>query len=306
MWRRHNRHLTKEVFYDGTTIDGSRLEKAMRFIQERVNRVRKGDMQKRFVAVQYCAGYLPSVGAAAHFPWLEIRNQATVDTAGELPDGAPYNPARLKGTHVPGIELNTNGGTRVGTQWAWSRTFAFQRPAVLEGVSLMMQLDSGTDPHRPYTGSRSAGAASYSYGTTPPAGIPANWFTADVSLIVDVFNPTTPEDPEMTSVVYTRNRWVINRDVFSVFTADPTGTGWDDMTPVFETNYVTGARTLSGILKEDEGLNIPLPAGSKVRLSVVLPGYDGTVVSITSWGAKPWDKQGWNLTMTVLEEVQSL
>jgi hypothetical protein len=157
-WRRHNRDLTHEVFYEGTTIDGSRLEKAMGLIEEKFNKVPRGALKNRFIAVQYHSGFNPQVedaGAAHHFPWLEIRNQDTADVIGVVPADAPFN------------EL----------------------------------------------------------------------------------------------------------------------------------------RPLQRRLLEDRDLNIPVPAGSKVRLSIVLPFYNG---GTNSWGPHPWYVQGFSTTLTALEEVQSL
>tara|TARA_R110000824_G_scaffold330135_2_gene516928 strand:+ start:2487 stop:3404 length:918 start_codon:yes stop_codon:yes gene_type:complete len=303
-WRRHNRNLTHEVFYEGTTIDGSRLEKAMRLIEEKFNRVPKGDLKNRFVAVQYHAGFNPQPedSAPSHrFPWLEIRNQATVDVVGVAPVGAPYNELRIKGTQVPGIFLNAGGGNRSGTQWAWSRTFSFKKPAVLDSVSLLMHVESAG----PYIGEELGGASTGPYEYThPPLGYSTGDYTADVSVTLDVFNPTTPEDPVMADVVYTRRRWVINREVFTVFASGATGTGWDDMFPTYDSVNVANVRPLQGRLLEDRDLNIPLPAGSKVRISIVIPDYPAGAVQ--SWGPQPWWIQAFSTTITTLEEVQSI
>ena len=66
---------------------------------------------------------------------------------------------------------------------------------------------------------------------------------------------------------------------------------------------MTDVRPIDGRLIEDRDLNIPLPAGSKVRVAVIIPQYNQTTV--TAWpGLVPWYLQAMSATMTVLEEVQ--
>ena len=309
-WRRHNRHLTHEVFYEGTTVDGSRLEKGMRDINDGFNDVALGDIDSRFVAVQYHGGFSPQPYTAAnkhHFPWLEIRNQATVDVVGETPSLAPFNQLRFKGTEVPGIALNDDNVARDGTQWAWTRTFSFKRPVVLQEMSVLMHLDSGIYVPRPYKGEDAsvAGADAYEFGNSPPAGFSAGDYTSDVCVLVDVFNPSTPEDATMTDMPYVRRRWVVNREVFNTFKVNVSGVGWDDMFPHFDSGDMTTVRALDGRLLEDKDLNIPIPANSKVRVAVIIPQYNNSSVT-SSWGAVPWYVQAWSGTLTVLEEIQAL
>jgi len=300
-WRRHNRNLTHEVFYDGTTIDGSRLEKALRVIKDKFNKVPKGDVENRFVAVQYHAGFSPqlhSATAAHNFPWLKIDNR---DVYGVQPPGAPHNVLRLKGTRVPGIYLNAGYGSGTGIQYAWSRTFAFKKPVVVDSISILLQVE----PNGPFQGD-SASAGPYEYTNPPPPGYANADLTADVIVLMDVFNPTTPEDAVMTNVEYVRRRWVVERELFTLFASGATGTGWDDMFPTFDSGDVSNVRPLDGRLMEDRDLNIPIHAGAKVRLSIVIPEYDGTVVGRGSWGTVPWYLQAWSTTLTVLEELQAL
>jgi len=410
-WRRHNRHLTHEVFYDGTTVDGSRIDQGMRDIQGRFNEVEPGDIANRFVAVQYHGGFSPqpyapaqvanvaitAVGGAGdthsvvidgktgtytvvggdtgvdvvaglilaltaagvtivtftdnnpaanfdvtaavpsqafvmpygepgytgtgtaaatvtrpawsnrhRFPWLEIRNQgSTADIVGETPPLAPYSQLRFKGTAVPGITLGSGSDTRDGTQWAWTRVFSFKRPVILHAMSVLMQVDGGVNAARPYQGEdlTVAGADAYEFGNSPAGGFSAGAYTSDVTVLVDVFNQSTPEDATMTDVPYIRRRWVVNREVFTTFVRTAGATDWYDMEPPFNSGDMADVRPIDGRLIEDRDLNIPLPAGSKVRVAVIIPQYNQTTV--TAWpGLVPWYLQAMSATMTVLEEVQ--
>ena len=168
----------------------------------------------------------------------------------------------------------------------------------------MMHVES----NGPYLGEdpRIGGVDAYEYGADAPPGYSSGDFTADICVVFDVFNPTTPEDAEMTEVEYTRHRWVVNREVFTLFASNGTNAGpaWADMFPVFDSTNVNDVKPLQGRLLEEGDLNIPLHAGAKARLSVVIPQYNGTT-GVGSWGTVPWYIQAWSTTLTVLEEVQA-
>ena len=300
-WRRHNRNVTKEVFYDGTTIDGSRLEKAMGEIADGVNDVQIGNTKQRFVATQFVAGFNPqdrqATPAVHRSPWLLAKND---DTSGVVPDQAPFNRFRLKGTASPGVD-HTNG-----VQYVWTRTFAFNRPCILHAVSCMLQNDGGADAARPYPGTYSPGVLpAYSFSGTPPIGAPASEETQDVFIVLDVMNPGSPEDAELTDVEYIRQRWVVNEEAFTLFEPSSTAADWNDIIPSYEAGLALATvRPLLGRVVEHRDLNIPIHERARVRLSVVVPKYQVTASS--SWGDVPWYIQAWSTTLTVLEEVQSL
>jgi hypothetical protein len=314
-WRRHTRQITKETFYDGTTIDGSRLDKAMGEIVDHVNDVPKGDVQKRFVAVQYHAGFQPQDRATAayhRFPWLSVLN---TDVVGDAPQSAPYNILRLKGSSVAGIYHNAGGAAAaVGSQYAWTRVFHFSRPVVVNALNVLMRLDGGaTTATNPYVGTHNPGAVSpYTTGihTRPPvfvSGTPS----ADVVVVLDVCNPASPEDAELNDVELTRHRWVVNEEPFTLIPASTTPAAaptWNDFNPPFDAIGPGGTdnRPINGRLLELSDLNIPIHQNARVRLSIVIPKYDGTVSGVGSWGAIPWYLQAWDATLTVLEEVQAL
>ena len=309
-WRRHNRNITKEVFYDGTTIDGSRLEKAVTEIVEGVNDVKKGNTKQRFVATQYHSGFNPPNRTSTNYskwPWLQHSNAATGSHLGVKPLEAPYNPVRLKGTTVPGINLQEGEGE----QYVWTRTLYFDKPVVLHGVSIFVHNDTGANADRPYTGTYLPGATTpytyYSPGAAePPQGFPAGDGTVDLPIVLDIMNPGTPEDAEMTDVEFTRTLYTINAELSSTYTPDPSATGWNDFSPHYDSGDVTDARPLYGRVIEYRDLNIPVHQRARVRLAVALPLYDGTVYTQGTWGTDPWYLQAWSSTITVLEEVQTL
>ena len=326
-WRRHNRNITHETFYDGTTVDGSRLEKAMGQIADHVNEVRKGDVRQRFVAVQYHSGFQPEDrGNAAHthnFPWLKALNTTAAgayNVDGSFPEQAPYNVLRLKGSAIPGVE--TNAGNLAlddrGQQFAWTRVFHFSRPCVLDSVSVFMRLDTDAAivPHAdtPYLGTYNFAVGPYTYdAANPPPGATASAPSRDVVVLIDVCNPASPEDASLNDVELTRHRWVVNEEPFSLIpssnqpTAAPT---WNDFDPPFDSGGITNVRPLYGRLLEHDNLNIPIHQNARVRLAVMIPDYaggsDGAPYGAGSWGTIPWYIQAWDTTLTVLEEVQAL
>lgn len=331
-WRRHNRHITHQLFYDGTSIDGSRLEDAMGDIEDRVNSVAKGDTKQRFVAVQYHGGFQPEYYGNAvtrhNFPWLKALNVPLAgaynveDTGGTplVPPLAPYNVLRVKGSAVPGVESNAGIADFAqhadkGQQFAWTRVFHFSRPVIVEAMSVLMHVDPGDNVVYPYTGTVDPDPASgtyeppYSYDGTIP-GTADNANTQDVVIVMDVCSAQSPEDSQLNDVEFTRHRWVVNDEPLSLIPPSPTAVGWTDMRPHFDSIAMTGVRPLSGRIIEHSGLNIPVHEGARLRMSILIPDYAGgsdvAPYGPGSWGTKPWYLQAWSTTITVLEEVQSL
>jgi len=313
-WRRHTRNLTKEVFYDGTTIDGSRLEKAVNEVVEGVNDVKKGNTKQRFVATQYHSGFNPpnrdntSPPNYSKWPWLQLKNNATSSSMGVVPESAPTNPQRLKGTSVPGISQQLPA---LGDQYVWTRTLYFDKPVVLHGVSIFLHNDTGANADRPYPGTYvTGGPFPYTYysptSAEPPQGFGAASSTVDLPIVLDVMNPGTPEDAEMTDVEFTRTLYTVNGETSSTYTPNATATGWNDFQPHYNSEDVTDVRPLHGRVVEYRGLNIPIHQRARVRLAIALPLYDGTTYTRGTWGEDPWYLQAWSSTITVLEEVQTL
>lgn len=58
-YKKHNRHVTQEQFSDGTTIDGSRVERALQELEDHVNEIPKGDVKNKFTQTQFVSGWMP-------------------------------------------------------------------------------------------------------------------------------------------------------------------------------------------------------------------------------------------------------
>ena len=108
------RHITDEQFSEKTTVDGSRIDRALQESVDHVNSIPPGDVLSRYTESRFAFGYQPvrhyatpsglGVGRgclttagdfyyAHHFPWLQIANNADL-TLGEARDA--QNPYTVK------------------------------------------------------------------------------------------------------------------------------------------------------------------------------------------------------------------
>ena len=344
-YQKHPRHITDEQFSDGTTIDGSRIDNAMEDVVGHVNSIPKGDLGRRFVQSQYVAGWQPwsaATGAATtwdahHMPWLPTINFPTGDPAlpataifpgsvvGSQPDEIK-NRHRFKGIEVPGISYGITDSTATdydelaitGIQWAWSRSFHFSSPAIVHDIAVHLHADNTASADEPYRNPFLYHNAT-SPGPAPPGFEPSDG-SHDLCVLLDVAHPFTPEDTRMRSVVVLRRGFnaadsAISRlPMGALSTSSP---AYVDFHPTFRGGVNNdNTETVGGIFVRMHDLNIPLPAGSRVRLAVVIPQYQKDAVD-SSWGdysaavadklyLRPWSTQSYSATLTVLEEVISV
>ena len=139
-WKKHNRHVTQEQFSDGTTIDGSRVERALQELEDHVNNVPEGDIKNRFMQTQFVSGWMPhaegwadgsdftgttgnnyNVELAAHqstgvtgtiFPFLPVHNSVkNLSQIAPVVDPPSYtNKHRHKGYQTPGVPIDPAKG----------------------------------------------------------------------------------------------------------------------------------------------------------------------------------------------------
>lgn len=93
------RTLTDEQFSDGTTVDGSRIDKALGDATDHFNNIPGGDVSTRFTRANFIFGYQPSC----------YRNTTKVVA------GPPVTRELDTGPGAPGIGTNTEGPT-----WPWT------------------------------------------------------------------------------------------------------------------------------------------------------------------------------------------
>jgi hypothetical protein len=341
-YRKHPRHITNQQFADGTTIDGSRIDDAMRDVVEHVNEIPKGDLARRFVQTQYVAGWQPispyNGAETHHMPWLPTINWPPSNTAatnifsGSVVGSAPENPIknrhRFKGVFVVGVhnDITTDDSTDLGTgkitalQWAWSRRFKFTSPAILHDIAIHMHTDRASGAHEPY---RNDFEYDGPQGELPPGEL-AGDAARDLAILIDVAHPFTPEDTQMRSVVYLARGFGAADSAFSKLPLPPLSSGgaftYTDMFPTFRGGANNdNCETVGGIMHRAHDLNIPIPERSRVRVAVVIPQYQ-QLITKSSWGEavaspgtpslrqmyeSPWGTQSYSATLTVLEEIMS-
>ena len=327
-YKKHPRHITDQQFSDGTTIDGSRIDDAMRDVVEHVNNVPKGDLGRRFVQTQYVAGWQPvsplntpitipntTVPSFTHrMPWLPSINWPATGTinntnklggsvVGSIPAenaaSAIKNRHRFKGTNLGfGAEIDITSSDSAawisGVQWAWSRRFAFTDPAILHDISIHLHADKTVEGQEPYGNTFRQSPQTGSAGSPTP-GYAAGDASRDLIVLVDVAHPYTPEDTRMRSVVFLARDFGVTDSAFSrqpmglLSSSAPTYT---DMAPTFRGGPSNDStETVGGILHRAHDLNIPLPAKSRVRLAVLIPQYKDDEVK-SSWGIPSGREEG--------------
>ena len=321
------RTLTDEQFSDGTTIDGSRIDKALDDAVEHFNEVPKGDISTRFTKTQYVFGAQPSgysgtvevSGANQHFraypgtiegttfPWNFIANNrhttAEYNSGGSPAYGNPatptagfQNPWRYKGTKVnqvtgSGMATSTNDGQWGSVDWvndwnswaisqltsgtsqptprdvannyqfAWSHSWVFSSPSIMDSVSVLLRTDFPA-----------VGIANTGYYDAP-------FLFADNSTVVhqtqcltiqiSVDNEFAKEERDLNDVEFMfHNR---RMDGYRVCEIPMAASAYTDMLPN-SPEYTGGAGTgLHGRLIRIDDLNIPIRKGARVRMAIVIP-----------------------------------
>lgn len=278
-----NRTITDEQFRDGTTIDGDRLDRAFQGVVDHANQLGPDVLVRRHHANHFVAGYQPNVRAPSNqgtFPWLNSYNDITrVTPGGVLPPGVNImNPYRVKGQNNPGIDP-TLPNFPSQAQYIWTQMQYFSAPVILSSVSLWMVGD--TDYLNDFV-----------YGVGIPAhtsGDPVN----DILVEVSVSNPAAPEDTVQSSISYHKLRFPATSEA-----SGPLGTPVNthgDMLPAHPAGPV-----LAQVAIVDLQRNIPIPRGSRVRISVLIPYYSA---GAGAWRAAPefYMGQTYSLDATFLE-----
>lgn len=288
------RRLTRDQFSWRTTIDGNRIDRAMDEATRRANALQPEDMRRRMVQQQIVLGWQPCplINQQPVFPWLDAYNGTTAiqGITGTVPDWAPTNPYRVKGGYNAAIN-ETTGNVDDRTHYVWTTALWFERPVVLDGLSMHMLVDS-------------AYSNDLVYGATPPDGKVANEPLSDLLLDVSVDNPWLPESAAAAIVEYKRYGFKVSAFCFSDMIASPAG--WVDMLPTHPSGNIP-----VGIAIDDQCLNIPIPGKSRVRFAVAIPQYNSGAARESGWSRDgiggytkdPWQTFNLSATLTVLESL---
>ena len=291
-WKKHPRHLTDEQFSDSTTIDGNRLDTAMSDIVRRFNAVEKGDIANRFVQTQFVAGWSPQdENITKHrWPWLDaINTTGGPSVAGAQPDSVS-NRFRAKGFHTLGMSPIMDSTST----WEWSTSYYFHKPAILTDLVLTLQIDHPSASARGYTNT-------FKYGSAPPEGVVEHDGNKDFAVVVSADSPFSPEDRTQNNVILSRVGFDMAREWTTGISFNSTIT---DMSPTNPPWAVASRGGVWGMCLPLRDINSPIPRDTRLRVDVIIPRYADA--NTGGWGrTNPWAQQRFDMTMTVLEELES-
>jgi hypothetical protein len=297
-FKNHPRHITDEQFAEGTTIDGSRIDSAMDDVVSHVNNVPKGDIETRYVQTQFVAGWAPNIFSTVslhQFPWLPSIN-SEAETEGEQPLRR-NNPLRLKSCEIPGMNRSQINEARDKCN-IWMTPIHFGAPVIVQAIHIIGGKDTVSSPR--VTGF----TEDFLYNTTTPLGYAVGEKDEGLSVVMHVDHPFAPEDRTQNSVELSRNRFAFVRGQFTTIAwpaASAEGTTWNDMRPK---TFPGGGPGGFAVVMDD--LNVPVAAGSRVRLSVQIPPSQANIGNnayTNAWGARPQEATYWSATITCLEEI---
>jgi len=287
------RRITGQQFSDGTTIDGDRLEKALQDLEDYINDVPDGDLKTRWLQSQAVLRYLPftaeadtnlatSTGIAGNSnfaPYLPVYN-------GQVAGSKITNAYRFKGNKLPWQDAF---GTANSLQVAWTASFAVgDEPMVIDAIDLNMAVYG------------SEYVNTFEYDSAQPPNKTPNAPVDDIHLQVSMDNPFIPSLQILNSVLYHKYN-------FSALHAQMTAPGLafslgTDINPTVAS--VSGPAGGTSLFIQEENLNIPVPPGSRVRFSLLIPhDYNGGA-SYAPWGLTPWRTFVPTMTLTFLERLE--
>jgi len=292
-----NRKITKEQFTDGTTIDGTRIEKALDDVATRFNNVEKGDLEKRFVQTQYVMGCMPVVrdedgkldrnARQVVLQWLNTTNDLRNGTMGMLVDNEDRtytNRYRVKGF-----------GTEDGVMW--STPLIFKEPVIVKDIHVFFITDFhdfGTDSYAIFNEKEA-----WNQDTSTPYN-PLK--QTDILLHVD--SPYQSEQraynlKELCRHDFEEQAYTINRYQQYPDFAGKGRVEFNDMLPLFPrtTNNSSANQTpINGSAFNLSDINTPIPRDSRVRLSIKPSGALGST-------PPPWSTQYYSVVITIYEEI---
>ena len=308
-YRDHNRHMTDEQFAEGTTIDGDRLDTAMRQVAEGFNKVPKGDIGTRFVPNTYVLGYSPPLDPVRfagstlthHWPWLDHANDAQT-LEGNAPDDY-LNRLREKGYETPGIvsppDPTAGRPATGGTHWIWTTSLAFHKPVVVRKLHVSLEVDHTS------LGASAWFLNTFSHGVTPPPNLTGGADAQDFAISMHVADLSMAEDRQFDSQEILRRAFRLHREtIWQLDTATPGTVRQWPLSPNFNdlTVEYPGLSPAGAWIEMD--VNVPIHADSRIHFGLIMPEYDGVTVGTVPWGVNPWYCQYYHVSMTVLEEVE--
>ena len=278
------RRFTQDQFSDSGTIDGNRLSRALAGLVRRFNALERADVEAAWVETKYVAHFRGSTIASGvtqpYYPFVQVDADGFVSVAPEtLPD--PSQRWRHKGIDLPGLFYNPDG-LYPGFQYAWTHSFWFERPAVLQRLTAFLQTDDEFTNTFVIPG-----------GGQPPPGYSAGDSVKDFQLLFYVANPFLTENASQDAVELLRRDVRASEQLYS-----PQGTvaAAGSMLPAADDNP-------GGVVLDFEFHEVCIPSKSRVYMALVLPQYDSSI-DATPWADETVWRQFYSLCLTALEPVE--
>lgn len=295
------RHLTKEIFTEDGTIDGIRLNRAIRQIIDQLNKVDRGYVAEKWTETKMVRNYIPDQRSQTlRYPWLRAYN-TDIDIFAETGDsGDISNEHREKSYSTNGMPTRYNNGTPkdVTQQHIWSETFYFNQPAILVNWNLLMRVEG-----LGRWGTPTKLVNDWLWSSNPPDGESVGDPHRDFAMTISVDSPLDLGDRSMSDLVAVQHNFSMADS--QVSHTDWPATGWATGYP---TGYLGGAFP-AGALKgmyRDIPLYLPIHAGSRVRLSLVIPWWSISSGPRGGWDyLSTFDAQMFNQVLHVLEPIEN-
>ena len=283
------RMITKQQFSESTTIDGNRLDEAMQDVRDRFNAIPKGDLARRWFQTQYVLGHSPASANNSSeslfpsiYPFVSIVNEDSIGPLGELGpdktnDTSDYevsNQYRIKGIQQQNPLLPDSYMDEI----AYTSSHIFSRPAILDGFNLVSLNDGGRF-------------------NVPFAGFELLNIRYPVYVVISIDNAYAPENRAY-------NQKLIFKYDVDYLRQDKLYATPLDVTLADEYKYktptdATGTRGYIGSIIDMNDLDIHVPAGGRIRVSIVGKFQDASYVFVVT-------RHTFTATITMLEEVESL
>tara|TARA_R110000824_G_scaffold60696_2_gene162042 strand:- start:8433 stop:9290 length:858 start_codon:yes stop_codon:yes gene_type:complete len=257
------RKITPEQFSDGSTIDGSRIARALQDIIEMNNEVPLDSISKpRSPQFMILGGYPPQAAAGALTtspPWL---NYNLADATGE-----PIFRAK-------GIVASIGAGGAIPTDdgGLWTVSTLFDRPVIID--TICVHIDSWTPWPISLTG--------------PTAGALGD--ASLLQILVDTDNVTSPEDRTVNSKEYHYRQY--DPTIWRALDLNNAAAPTVDMAPPPPTALKDGTAPAAGHYShviERKDLNIPIHQMARVRFRLAFARRDTSTVAP---GQLSWETGG--------------
>jgi len=242
-----NRKITEEQFVDGSTIDGTRIDKALSDTIGKLNSIPKANLKQMMVPRMFYSGW-----QTGHFD----PNYATIDTAFPLGMNFP-----LYNSFTRDVQGNTGARTAVNNEWRWKGT------QMVNSTGVLFAMPAGSTEITNYNGSDVVGrtwslylekpciitdiaiiwerdvySGLYEEGAPERGGAPTEREVANTNLkwwgqcyLDSVFNP---DDKRKGSVLWRRVEAPPQTDVVNpLFPSDQRGCGMVPRNPNIEINW---------------------------------------------------------------------